>query len=188
MWWVGWRWVRVQVPSVAIENVYFKDNTSVMQEEVLAHRLGLVPLLVDAHRLEAKAEGEPATAANTLVFKFEAVAADTGVTNVLSSSIVWVPHGDQATRFADCPPRPVDSDILLLKLKPGQRVSAELWATKGVGMEHAKWSPVATATYRLLPLITLPHGVRLEPARVVAGAACLGPCGWGGAAGAVRLG
>ena len=26
---------------------------------------------------------------------------------------------------------------------------------KGIGKEHAKWSPVATASYRLLPEITL---------------------------------
>jgi hypothetical protein len=32
------------VPTVAIENVFFNDNTSVVQDEVLAHRLGLVPL------------------------------------------------------------------------------------------------------------------------------------------------
>ncbi len=56
-----------KVPSVAFENVYFKDNTSVMQEEVLAHRLGLVPLAVDPDMLEAKVEGDPATDTNTLV-------------------------------------------------------------------------------------------------------------------------
>jgi DNA-directed RNA polymerases I and III subunit RPAC1 len=33
-----------EVPTVAIENVFFSNNTSVVQDEVLAHRLGLVPL------------------------------------------------------------------------------------------------------------------------------------------------
>ena len=94
------------------------------------------------------------------MFKLDAAAADSGVTNVFSSSIVWVPHGDQATRFAACPPKPVHPDILLCKLKPGQRISVELWAIRGIGMEHAKWSPVATASYRLLPQITLQQEVR----------------------------
>lgn len=33
---------------MAIENVYMYDNTSVVQDEVLAQRLGLVPIQVDA--------------------------------------------------------------------------------------------------------------------------------------------
>jgi DNA-directed RNA polymerase alpha subunit len=37
-----------QVPTMAIENVYIYDNTSVVQDEVLAHRLGLVPIRADA--------------------------------------------------------------------------------------------------------------------------------------------
>ena len=32
-----------------------------------------------------------------------------------------------------------------------------LWSA-GVGKEHAKWSPVATAFYRMMPTITLPEG------------------------------
>lgn len=40
-----------QVPTVAIEKVFVKNNTSVIQDEVLAHRLGLVPLLFDPRLL-----------------------------------------------------------------------------------------------------------------------------------------
>lgn len=36
-----------KVPTVAIENVYVWNNTSVVVDEVLAHRVGLVPLNVD---------------------------------------------------------------------------------------------------------------------------------------------
>lgn len=32
---------------MAIEKVFFLDNTSVINDEVLAHRLGLIPLTVD---------------------------------------------------------------------------------------------------------------------------------------------
>lgn len=32
---------------MAIEKVYIYDNTSIIQDEVLAHRLGLIPIKVD---------------------------------------------------------------------------------------------------------------------------------------------
>ncbi|KAJ1567922.1 DNA-directed RNA polymerases I and III subunit RPAC1, partial [Cladochytrium tenue] len=53
---------------------------------------------------------------------------------------------------------PVYGDIVLGKMRPGQSIHAEMHCQKGIGKEHAKWSPVATASYRLLPEIVL-----LEP-------------------------
>ena len=46
-----------EVPSVAIDVVYITNNTSVIQDEVLALRLGLTPLNVD-HRLLEPAPSE----------------------------------------------------------------------------------------------------------------------------------
>ena len=45
-----------EVPSVAIETVWLYNNTSLIQDEVLALRLGLVPLNVDPRLLEFKGE------------------------------------------------------------------------------------------------------------------------------------
>jgi len=53
--------------------------------------------------------------------------------------------------FAHAPVKAVHDDIVIAKLKPGQVISLEAHAIKGRGKEHAKWSPVGTATYRLLP-------------------------------------
>ena len=36
-----------EVPTMAVEEVFINNNTSVMQDEVLAHRLGLLPINVD---------------------------------------------------------------------------------------------------------------------------------------------
>lgn len=44
----------LQVPTVAIEDVYVWNNTSIMQDEVLAHRVGLVPLKIDPRTLDFK--------------------------------------------------------------------------------------------------------------------------------------
>jgi len=48
-----------EVPSVAIETVWLYNNTSLIQDEVLALRLGLVPLNVDPRLLEFKGEFLP---------------------------------------------------------------------------------------------------------------------------------
>ena len=41
------RIMMTEVPSMAIEDVVFIENSSPMYDEVLAHRLGLVPLKTD---------------------------------------------------------------------------------------------------------------------------------------------
>eukprot|EP00955_Chlamydomonas_euryale_P012362 132909-Chlamydomonas_euryale.AAC.1 len=43
-----------EIPTVAIEHVYVLNNTSIIQDEVLAHRLGLLPLRFDPALLEFK--------------------------------------------------------------------------------------------------------------------------------------
>lgn len=39
-----------EVPTMAIETVFVFNNTSVIQDEVLAHRLGLIPIKADPER------------------------------------------------------------------------------------------------------------------------------------------
>lgn len=45
--------------------------------------------------------------------------------------------------------------ILLAKLRKNQEIRLKAVAVKGVGKEHAKWSPVATATYKFVPEIKI---------------------------------
>lgn len=42
-----------------------------------------------------------------------------------------------------------------LQLAPGQAIELEAHAVKGVGKDHAKFSPVCTAAYRNMPKISL---------------------------------
>ena len=49
-----------QVPTIAVENVYVWNNTSIVQDEVLAQRLGLIPLAIDPRKLEMKQCTQPA--------------------------------------------------------------------------------------------------------------------------------
>lgn len=85
----------------------------------------------------------------------------------------------QGPAFQDAPPAAVNPDILLAKLRPGQCISLEAHAVKGVGREHAKWSPVATAWYRLQPEVVLLEPVSGEAAQVCVLGVLLGGCFWG---------
>lgn len=42
---------------MAIEKVLIYNNTSLLQDEVLAHRMGLIPLRADPRLFEYKTEG-----------------------------------------------------------------------------------------------------------------------------------
>lgn len=78
---------------------------------------------------------------------------------VMSRDLVWVPQGEQEETWAHSPLRPVFGDIPIAKLRPGQEIHLTAFCEKNIGKEHAKWSPVATATYRLLPAISFKQPV-----------------------------
>lgn len=162
-----------EVPSMAFERVLIYNNNSVVQDEILAHRLGLVPLKADPRLFKFRNEeekvdlectdekaahsGKYAPSENdTLKFilNVECKKNKSGISNdiIYTSHIKWVPLGEQENKMAACP---VFSDIIINKLRPRQGMDIELYAHKGIGKDHAKFSPVCTAFYRLLPTIKL---------------------------------
>jgi hypothetical protein len=66
-----------------------------------------------------------------------------------------VERPDFSDDWYDFDVRPIYPSILIAKLRPGQKIDVEMHAVKGRGKDHAKWSPVATASYRLLPDIQI---------------------------------
>ena len=100
-----------EVPTVAIETVYIETNTSIIQDEVLSHRLGLVPIKVDPNCFEDYSEEDGPTDLNTIVFKLDANCIDPRspaeqrkdsepyTHEVLSGEFEWVPQGSQAEKF-----------------------------------------------------------------------------------------
>eukprot|EP00002_Diphylleia_rotans_P008001 TRINITY_DN17660_c0_g1_i1.p1 TRINITY_DN17660_c0_g1~~TRINITY_DN17660_c0_g1_i1.p1 ORF type:complete len:359 (-),score=74.93 TRINITY_DN17660_c0_g1_i1:48-1124(-) len=165
-----------EIPTMAIERVIVKNNTSIMQDEVLAHRLGLIPIRADPRLFEYMKPGDEETDKNTLRFRLKIAcklnpnaAPDSKAPakkylnhEMLSGMMEWIPIGSQADEFAADPPAPVHSDVVLNKLRPGQEVDVELIAYKGIGRTHAKWSPVSTAFYRLMPHMVVSEQVTDE--------------------------
>ncbi|EPZ31350.1 RNA polymerase 1-1, isoform CRA_a [Rozella allomycis CSF55] len=160
-----------EIPTMAIEKVFFADNTGLMHEEMLAHRLGLVPIKADPSLFSERGPNEDATDYNTLVFtlnvKCERDPNDTSKLineHVLSGHLVWSPQGGQEERFKDCAPEPAIKDIVITKLAENQEIELQAFCEKGIGQIHAKWSPVCTASYRLMPNIIMKEDVLGEEA------------------------
>lgn len=57
-----------EVPTVAIEKINLYQNTSIIADEVLVHRMGLVPLAVDPRLLEDKLPEEEYNERNHIKF------------------------------------------------------------------------------------------------------------------------
>ena len=165
-----------EIPMMAIERVFMANNTSVIQDEVLAHRLGLIPIYAPPEEFTwpTSATSTAPTEEDTLVFNLRvactpnpAAAADEKNpevayrhAHVYARDIVWEPQGHQAEKFKDAPIKALYPDILIAKLRPGQAIDCQMHAVLGVGQDHAKFSPVATATYSLLPTIQLTQPIR----------------------------
>jgi len=76
--------------------------------------------------------------------------------HVYASQLEFMPVGRQPEYFSgEDAIQAANPEILIAKLRPGQAIDVELHAIKGIGADHAKFSPVATASYRLLPTITI---------------------------------
>nr|XP_057934406.1 DNA-directed RNA polymerases I and III subunit RPAC1 isoform X2 [Doryrhamphus excisus] len=177
-----------EVPTMAIEKVFIYNNTSIVQDEVLAQRLGLIPIKADPCLFEYRSSDkesaeEEESEIDTIKLRLKikcsrnpSAGKDSSDPKelylnhmVYSRDIKWVPIGNQADVFADANIGPVHDDILIALLRPGQELDIVMHCVKGIGKDHAKFSPVATASYRLLPEITLLDTVRGEKAERLKG-------------------
>nr|XP_033792972.1 DNA-directed RNA polymerases I and III subunit RPAC1 [Geotrypetes seraphini] len=171
-----------EVPTMAVEKVFVYNNTSIIQDEILAHRLGLIPIKADPRLFEYRNQGdEEGTEIDTLQFQLKIkctrnprASKDSSDPNelylnhrVYTKHMQWVPIGNQADMFPDSAIRPVHEDILIAQLRPGQELDLCMHCVKGIGKDHAKFSPVATASYRLLPEISLLQPIEGELAETL---------------------
>jgi DNA-directed RNA polymerase subunit D len=127
-----------EVPSMAIDDVVILENSSVLYDEILAHRLGMIPLKTDLERyiLPEKCDcGTPLGCQKCRVLLvLDAVAHDKTRT-VFSGDLV----------SEDREITPISATIPIVKLAPGQSVKLEAYARLGKGKEHAKWQPATVS-------------------------------------------
>ena len=141
-----------EVPCMAIEEVGIVENSSVLNDEFLAHRIGLIPLKMDPRILEEEPD-------KVVRFELSAEAKDRTIT---------VYSGD--LKSDDPSVVPLHPNMPIVKLAPGQRIYLIATARLGTGAQHARWQPVSAATHKYLPVI------RIDTARCTACGRCAEVC------------
>ena len=121
-----------EVPVMAIDEIVILENSSIIYDELLAHRLGLIPLKTDLSRYVLPKDcdcGNPLGCLKCRVLLVLDSGAKESVKEILSGELI---SEDEAII-------PVRYDIPIVKVAPGQKVKLEAYARLGTGKEHAKW-------------------------------------------------
>jgi DNA-directed RNA polymerase subunit D len=135
-----------EAPVLAIEDVSIRMNSSALYDEVLALRLGLVPIKTDE---SFDSEG----AGNTVTFTLKA------------KGPKWVYSGDMES--SDRKISPVFDNIPVAYLGEGQELDLDAMATIGIGADHMKWQ-AGFAIMQAYPKIILGKGKEIQYADGVA--------------------
>ena len=117
------------VPIYAVESIDILDNSSVLADEGIAHRVGLIPLKTD---LSASKDGNE----NDKIM----LTLDSG----FSDETRTILSGDLKSQ--DDSVVPISNDIPIVTLAPGQSIKFEAYARLGKGTEHARWNSANVAT------------------------------------------
>lgn len=131
------------VPTLAVEWVEMHENNSVLYDEVVAHRLGMIPLKFDPSKMnfreECKCEGKGCALCQA-VLAAEKKGPGTLYSGDLKSSSKSV--------------SPTSPKFPVIELLKGHNIRLEAVAEMGTGEKHSKWQ-AANASYQYWPEITV---------------------------------
>ena len=128
-----------EVPCMAIDDVVIQQNSSVLYDEILAHRLGLIPLSTDLKGYvlpqDCSCKTDLGCSKCRVLLVLNAIATD---------EVKTIYSGD--LRSEDDSVKPYVDNIPIVKLAPDHEIKLEAFAKLGKGRDHAKWQPVSVST------------------------------------------
>ncbi|KAL5719993.1 DNA-directed RNA polymerases II [Ranunculus cassubicifolius] len=156
-----------EVPTIAIDLVEIEVNSSVLNDEFLSHRLGLIPLTSDRAMdmrfardctdCDGDGQCEYCSVEFTLDVRCDGDQTLDVTSGDLFSSDPMVIPVDVAARANAVGEEDAQANrgIIIVKLRRGQELKLRAIARKGIGKDHAKWSPAATVTFMYEPEIRI---------------------------------
>lgn len=145
------------ISTISIDKIELHENTSPMNDEFLAHRIGLVPISCekDVSSIVKQQDCDCKNGCLSCNFEFmlEKENSNDELLGVYSSDLV--PIYNPYTSFNVVSYPIFEQGILLCKLAKGQRIKLKATSIKGTGIEHSKWSPVSCVSFSTVPTIKI---------------------------------
>ena len=151
-----------EVPIMTVDDIFYFDNSSLVPDEVLAHRVGLVPLKTDLDSYilpeDCDCDNELGCPKCRAILTMDIETTEETIT-VYSGDLI---PEDPATG-------PASKKIPLAKIAPGQAIRFEAYAQLGKGNVHSKWSPTSMCVYQNVAVVPIKDMAAVE--------LCLETCG-----------
>jgi DNA-directed RNA polymerase subunit D len=153
------------VPVFAIDTVDVIENSSVMSDEGIAHRLGMIPIKTDLKRFNEpdKCPCKSVAGCSNCRVMLVIDSGDTDVTRAITSSEL---------SSEDDTIKPTSDKIPIVQVAPGQKIKLEAYARLGRGTSHAKWNSanVSVLTHTEKPdeyVLTVESTGALSPEQII---------------------
>lgn len=152
------RTMLAEVPTLAIDLVEIDINTSVLADEFISHRLGLIPLISEGiDNLSYTRDCTCEQYCNKCSVKLE-LAAKCDMDSTMSIYASDLAKFQNGSTLGDPVIRdPEGKGPLICKLRKHQELRITCIAKKGIAKEHAKWSPCAAIGFEYDPWNKLKH-------------------------------